>query len=116
MTSIQHQEKANTPFTRDEQGQIAAQVLAIKRQLAEQFELSSEQIAQVDEKLDEVAEAGTRMARKDWLVYFLGTVTALIITATVTAGVGEHIFTMVIHALGHLFTGGSAPPQIPPRK
>ena len=47
---------------------------------------------QVEEKLDEAAEASSRMGRKDWFIYFLGTVTALIITSTVAAGVGEHIF------------------------
>ena len=108
-------DSANTPFTQDEQRQIAAQLQEIKKQVREQFALASEQIAQVDEKLDEVAEASTRMGRKDWLIYFLGTITALIITATVTAGVGEHIFTIVIQGIAHLFTGGSKPPQIPSR-
>lgn len=107
-------DSANTPFTQDEQRQIAAQLQEIKKQVREQFALTSEQRAQVGEKLDEVAEASTRMGRKDWLIYFLGTITALIITATVTAGVGEHIFTIVIQGIAHLFTGGSEPPQIPP--
>lgn len=82
----------------------------IKNQVREQFALSSEQMERIEERLDEVAEASKRMGRKDWLIYLMGTITALVITATVTGGVGEHILTMVIHALGHLFTGGSEPP------
>jgi hypothetical protein len=104
----------NTPFTQDEQRQIAAQSQEMKKQVRAQFELTSEQMALVDEKLDDAAEASKRMGRKDWLIYFLGTITALIITTTVTAGVGEHIFNVVIHGLANLFTGGSEPPQIPP--
>ena len=113
ISSIQQTGSSNTPFTQEEQKQIAAQLQEIKKQAREQFELTNEQIAQLDEKLDEAAEASTRMGRKDWLIYLLGTITALVITATVTGGVGEHIFTMVLHGLAHLFTGGSEPPQIP---
>jgi hypothetical protein len=112
IAGIQHADSGNTPFTQDEQIQIAAQLLEIKKQLKTRFELTGEQITQVEKKLDEVAEAGKRMGRKDWLIYLLGTITALIITATVAAGVGEHIFAMVIQALGYLFTGGNEPPQI----
>lgn len=112
ITSIQRQYSANAPFTQDEQEQIEARVQEIKKQLEQQFELSSEQMTLIDEKLEEAVEASTRMGRKDWLIYSLGTITALIITATVTAGVGEHIFAMVIHGLAHLFTGGNEPPRI----
>jgi hypothetical protein len=109
------QESGNTPFTDDEQKQIAVRLREIKAEIGEQFELTSEQIAQVNEKLDEAAEASKYMGRKDWLIYFLGTITALIITATVAAGVGEHIFTTVIQGIAHLFTGGTGPPPIPPK-
>jgi hypothetical protein len=105
----------NTPFTEDEQRQIAAQLQKVRKQIGEQFELTGEQLEQINEKLDEATEASTRMGRKDWLIYTLGTITALIITATVAAPVGEHIFNLIIHALGHLFTGGREPPQIPPQ-
>jgi hypothetical protein len=72
-------------------------------------------MAQAEERLDEAAEASKRMGRKDWLIYLLGTITGIVITATVPSGLGEHIFTMVIQGIAHLFTGGSEPPQIPPR-
>lgn len=108
-------EPGNTPFTQDEQKQIAAQLQEITKQLKEQFELTNEQIERIEEWRDDAAEASTRMGRKDWLIYFLGSITALIITATVTGGVGEHIFNMVIQGIAHLFTGGSEPPQIPPQ-
>jgi hypothetical protein len=108
---VQQTDSGNTLFTEDEQSRIEAQLQEIAKHLKEQFGLTKEQTERIDEWRDEVAEASTRMGRKDWLIYLLGTITALIITATVTAGVGEHILTMVIHSLGHLFTGGE-PPRI----
>lgn len=115
ISEIQRADSGNTPFTEDEQRQISAQLQAIKDQLTEHSELTSERLERVEETLDEVVEASKRMGRKDWLIYFLGSITSLIITATVVAGVGEHILTMVIHGIAHLFTGGIEPPQIQPQ-
>jgi hypothetical protein len=112
ITDIQQTDSGNTPFTQDEQRQIAAQLQEITKRLKQQFELTKDQAERIDEWREEVVEASTRMGQKDWLIYLLGTITALTIAATVPAGLGEHIFTMVIHALGYLFTGGSEPPQI----
>lgn len=108
-TAAQAEETGNSPFSEDERRQIAAQLQAVQKYVNEELNLPSEQIARIEEKLDEVAEASKHMGRKDWLVYCLGTITALIITATVAAPVGEHIFTMIIHGLAHLFTGGIEP-------
>ena len=115
VVEIQETDTSNTPFTKDEQSKIEAQLRETAKQLKEQFKLTNEQMERIEEWRDEVVEASARMGRKDWFIYLLGTVTALTISATVPAGVGEHILTMVIHTLGHLFTGGNEPPQIPPR-
>jgi hypothetical protein len=115
VTDMQEASSNNAPFTQEEQKQIAAQLQEIKEQLKERFELTNEQLEQVAERLDEAEEASKRMGRKDWLIFFLGTITALIITATVPAEVGEHIFGMVMQGIAHLFTGGNEPPEIPPQ-
>jgi hypothetical protein len=112
ITDIQQTNSSNAPFTEDERRQIEAQLREITKQLKDQFELTEEQEQRIDEWRDGVIEASERMGRKDWLIYLLGTITALTIAATVPAGLGEHIFAMVIHVLGHLFTGGTEPPQI----
>ena len=112
---IQRGDFENTVFSGDEQQQIASVLYNMKKQVKEQFALSSEQVDRVEKSLDELVEASKRMGRKDWVIYFLGAITALVITATVTAGVGEHISVMVIQGLIHLFTGGNEPPQISPR-
>jgi hypothetical protein len=112
LSDMQSVDSGNTSFTQDEQRQISAQLREIKEQLKERFELTGEQLEKINERLDEAEEASKRMGRKDWFIYFLGTISALTIATTVVPGVGEHIFTMFIHALGHLFTDGSEPPQI----
>jgi hypothetical protein len=111
-TAAQGEKAGNAPFTKDEQMQITAQLQGVKEQLKEQFELTSEQIAHIDERLNEAAEATERMGRKDWLLLFGGTIFNLIVTDTVTPSVAGHIFTTVIHGLIHLFTGTGGPPQI----
>lgn len=57
ITDIQQTDSDNTPFTEDEQRQIAAKLQEIKEQLKEQYELTNGQIEQIEEKLDEAAEA-----------------------------------------------------------
>lgn len=108
IADIQEQD-SNTAFKVDEQRLITAQLLEIKNQLKSQFELTSEQVARIEEELDEAAEASKRMGRKDWFIYFIGVISSLTIAATVAPGVGEHIFTMFMQALGYLFTGGGPP-------
>jgi chorismate synthase len=103
---------ATPPFTQDEQRQIAAQLQEIRKQLreqlSEQYKLTSEQLEHIDERINEAAKASERLGRKDWIMVTY----TLIMTATVPAGIGEHIFSMLVHALAHLIIGGSGPPQI----
>lgn len=105
-------EPGNAPFTPDEQRQIAAWMAEITKQVKEQFELTTEQMERIEEKLDEAAEASKRISRKDWLMCFMGTISSLVITATVPVAVGDHIFSIAIQGIGHLFTGAGAPLQI----
>jgi galactokinase len=108
--NMQRTESGNTPFTQDEQRQIAAQLQETKEQINEQFELTDEQIEQIDARLDEAEEASKRIGRKDWLLLFGGTILNLIVTDTLTPGVAGHILTTVVQGIAHLFGGG--PPQI----
>jgi hypothetical protein len=82
ITEIQQTDSDNTPFTQDEQRQIAAQLQEIKKQVREQFELTNEQIEQIDARLDEAEDASKRIGRKDWLLLFGGTILNLIATDT----------------------------------
>jgi hypothetical protein len=66
-TAAQDEEAENAHFTQDEQRQIAVQLQDIKRYLEEQLDLPGEQIARVEEKLNEATEASMRMGRKTGL-------------------------------------------------
>jgi hypothetical protein len=112
IADVHSDDSGNAPFTEDEQDQIVAQLQAIKKFVAEKFELTSEQMAHIGERLDEAAEASKRMGRKDWLLLFSGIIFTVIVNDMVTPAVAEHIFTMVIHSLGYLFTGGTEPPRL----
>jgi hypothetical protein len=74
IAQIQRSDSDNTPFTQDEQKQIAVQLQEITKQLKEQYELTDEQTEQIDEWRDEATEASTRLGRKDWRLLFYGTV------------------------------------------
>jgi hypothetical protein len=110
ISEIEQIDSDNTSFTQDEQRQISAQLQEIKNQIREQFELTNEQIEQIDARLDEAEDASKRIGRKDWLLLFGGTILNLIVTDTITPGVSGRIFTMVVQGISHLFGGG--PPQI----
>jgi hypothetical protein len=103
---------ANTLFTKDERTQIIVELDAIKHRVKEQFDLTHEQIAHIEERLDEAAEASERVGRKDWRLLIYGTIINLAVTDTVTPGVARHMLAMVIQLIAHVFTGTGGPPQI----
>jgi hypothetical protein len=109
---IQRGDFSNTPFTQTEQGQIAAQLQEVLKQSRKLFALTSTQMGQIEEKLDESLDAASRMGRKDWIVMFSGIILTLVVTDLVTWAAAHHMWTMVLHQLIDLFTGGDEPPQI----
>jgi hypothetical protein len=96
-------------FTVAEQYQIARQLRIIKESLEQNFELSAAQMKRVEERSDEAEEASRRLGRKDWILLFSGAVFSLILTDVITPGAAQHVFTMLIHGVGHLFTSGGGP-------
>jgi hypothetical protein len=104
----------NTPFTFDEQADVSAQIKQVKDYIKTTFELTSEQIARVDETLDQAEKASHHLGRKDWLLLFNGAVFSLILTDLITPQGAEHIIMLTIHGLGHLFGFGGPPLHLPP--
>lgn len=99
----------NTPFTIGEQLQISTKLREIKAYVKETYQLSDEEFARIEERLDEAEEASRRVGRKDWVLLFSGLALTLIVTDLVTPGVAQHILTMTLHGLRHLFGGGAKP-------
>jgi hypothetical protein len=110
IADIQRADSGNMPFTQDEREQIVLELEKVKEQVKERFDLTDVQLAYINERLDEAAEATERMGRKDWRLLFGGTILNLIVTDTITPGVAGHIFNVVINGLAHLF--GAGPAQI----
>ncbi len=110
--NIQQADAGNTPFTNDERRRIVVELEAIKEQVKEQFDLTSEQIAGIDQWKDEVAEASERIGRKDWRLLAYGTIINLVVTDALPPEVARHILAMFIQVIAHLFLGGGGPPRI----
>jgi hypothetical protein len=104
----------NTPFSPDEQKVISGSLEQIRDYITTTYELTSEQISNLDAKLDHAEEASKRLGRKDWFVLFNGAVFSLILTDTITPDTAQHIIMMAIHGLSHLFGMGGGPLQLPP--
>ena len=101
----------NAPLTPEERTEISAQLAAIKESIRNTYTLSSDTLSRIEARLDEAEQASRRMGRKDWLLLFSGTVLTLIVTDIVTPDVAQHIFTMALQSLGHLFVRGRNPPR-----
>jgi hypothetical protein len=111
--SDQHdQDVENTPFTSDEQAEVSAQIKQVKDYIMATFELTSEQVAHVNERLDQTEQASKHLGRKDWLLLFNGAVFSLILTDLITPQAAEHIIMLTVHGLGHLFGFGGPPPHL----
>jgi hypothetical protein len=99
----------NTLFTLAERAEISNRLREIRTSLKENLALTTDQVSHIEERLDEAEEASQRLGQKDWLLLFSGTIFTLIIAGTVTPDVAQHILTMALHGLGHLFLGGIKP-------
>lgn len=56
MAAAQLADASNAPFTPGEQEEIASRLDEVKQLVRHQFELTSEQLAALDQRLDEVQE------------------------------------------------------------
>jgi hypothetical protein len=99
-----NQQYPNTPFTPQEQAQIASQLREIKDYVKKTYDLTDTQTMRLEERFNQAEEASRRMGRKDWFLLFSGVVLTLIVSDLVPASVVQHVFGMVVHELGHLFS------------
>ena len=96
----------NTPFTADEQTEIAKQLGEITEYVKKTHELSEGQTRALEAARDEITDAAARMGRREWLTYAAGTLTILGATA-LTPETTHHMFLMllrfVMQVRGHAF-------------
>ena len=109
-----YEDVENTPFTLDEQAEIADQVRQIKEFVKATYSLSAAKMLTLEAKLDDIEAAAGRIGRKDWQLLLYGVMFTVIVTVLLPPEAVQHILAMVLHGLDHLFSGGSGPPQLPP--
>jgi hypothetical protein len=105
----------NAPFSPDEQAAISLQIDEIKWQARQIGELSAEQIAGIDQKLEYLKEASERVGQKDWRIILYGLGLGMIVNDLVPPQVVQTIITMTIHGLVQIFGLGGMPPALPPQ-
>jgi hypothetical protein len=103
----------NSPFTPTELAQITEQIREIKDYLKESRDLSEEQYARIEARLDYAEEACQRLGKKDWIFLFLGTLFSVVGSALLPPDALQHVLSMAAQRIGHLFGGGR--PQLPPQ-
>jgi hypothetical protein len=119
-TEFRHSQQAfsasfeNTPFTEVERQQVSVHIQQIKTYITTTYELSADQRSEVNERLDQIDEASRRLGRKDWLMAFTGAVFSLVLSDLIPQQAAQHILTLTLHGLGHLFGFGGTPPHLPP--
>lgn len=104
----------NTPFTPDEQTEIAEQLRQIKEYVKETYALSEAQVLILDAGFDELEAAIHHVGRMAWRLMFLGVVLTLFVTGIVPPEAVRQIPVRALSSLEHLFGGGSGPPQLSP--
>jgi hypothetical protein len=99
------QDLDNAAFTPAEQEAISARLRGISESIKKVYELTAEQLVEIDKKFEEAEKSSQRMGRKDWGMFFGGIIFSLILTDIITPGVAGHILIMIEHGIGHLFDG-----------
>lgn len=114
MAAAQSADASNAPFTPDEQDEIAYTLDEIRHFVLESFDLTAEQFDAVDQRLDDVEEASTRLGRKDWATILIGAMVSTGMTDAVPPGVIQTVLTTLLHGIGHILGFGAPPPEIGP--
>jgi hypothetical protein len=81
----QHQ-FANMPFTQPEQSEISSQIQQVREHIKATSELTGEQLAVIEDRLDHAEQASERMGRKDWLMLFNGALFSLVLSELTHGG------------------------------
>jgi hypothetical protein len=101
-----------TSFTEDERALIADQLQEIRELIVTRAELNEAQIEQLDERLDYVQNASSRLTRRDWANIFVSSILSFAIEHALGSEVVSEVLRYSARTLGHLFGGDL--PGLPP--
>jgi hypothetical protein len=93
----------NTPFTPDEQKEIAGRLQERAEYVRRTYSLSEPQMRLLNAKLDYLVSAAGRLGRIDWRNAFAGAILSFILGATLPPESLRHIFWTLLRAVGHLY-------------
>jgi hypothetical protein len=93
----------NTPFTREEQAQIARQLQEIAENARSTYSLSGTQMQAIDEKLSYLVDAASRLGRIDWRGLVIGTMLSFALSVALPPEPARHIFFAVLRVIGHRY-------------
>ena len=93
----------NTPFTSDEQKEIAGRLDELAKYLSHTYSLSRAQTQAVGEKLDYLVKASGRLGRKDWFNTFVGVILGFVLSAALAPESARNIFLSSLRAIGLLY-------------
>jgi hypothetical protein len=113
LAAAQSDDASNAPFAPDEQAEISTRIDQVKGVVRREHpELMAEQLAAIEQGLDVVKEATTRVGRKDWVTLANGALLSLVVNDLVPPHVVQGVFNMLITGIGHLFGIGGPPTMI----
>ncbi|SRR6266550_3311326 len=102
----------NTPFSPEERERLFATLDRLRDGILQTQELGAEQTAALRTAIEGGKSAAGRLGRKDWFMYFLGTVTSLAISAAFAPDQARHLWQAAVHAV--LWVLQAPPPLLGP--
>jgi hypothetical protein len=93
----------NTPFTADEQREIAERLKKLGEYVRVTHSLSMAQMQALQEKVDYLVTASNRFGRKDWLILFMGAIFSYLFGAGLPPESAHTIFTTFLRGIGVLY-------------
>jgi hypothetical protein len=113
LTDARFEDVENTPFTPEEQAEIAEWVEASKEFVRHRYSLPEVQLRVIEAKLDELAAEARRSGRRDWMLGVCFVMIGVMANGLLPPDAVQHIVAMLLHGLGpHL--GGGGPLGLPP--
>lgn len=101
----------NTPFTPEEQEQIARVLTEVKLYVQQTQDLPEAQLREIEARLDYLVEAATRLPRLDWRNVLLGALLGPVVQASLPVGAVRDALAMIVRGVGQLF--GTDLPGLP---
>jgi hypothetical protein len=93
----------NTPFTPDEQKEIAGRLQEIAERVGRTYSLSVEQTRVLNAKIDYLIDAAGRLGRTDWRGVFVGVMLTFVLASAFPPESVSKFLLTVLRAIGHLY-------------